>query len=79
MHDFSLKCSGQNEHSAFLWHQRLVYSSKESVMSLVKNQFLPHLDFIDWDIYVDYIKLKKTNHTLKHLVIRSNEPLQLSH
>ena len=46
-HDFGLKRSAQNEHSAFLWHQRLGHISKERIMRLVKSQILPHLDFTD--------------------------------
>ena len=52
------KCSAHNEQSAFLWHKGLGHISKERVMRLVKNEILPQLDFVDWNVCVDCIKGK---------------------
>ena len=57
------KCSAHNEQSAFLWHKRLGHISKERVMRLVKNEILPQLDFVDWNVCVDCIKGMQTLHS----------------
>ena len=56
------KCSAHNECSTFLWYQRLGHISKERVLGLIKNGILPQLDFVDWDVCINFIKGKQTRH-----------------
>ncbi|CAM8940925.1 unnamed protein product [Rhodiola kirilowii] len=74
-----IKRSAFNEHSAFLWHQRLGHISKERIMRLVKNEILPQLDFSDLNVCVDCIKGKQTKHIVKKSATRSTQLLELIH
>lgn len=50
--------------------------SRERVTKLVKGEILPQVDFTDWDVYVECIKVKQIKCTSKHLTI-SSESLEL--
>ena len=64
-HKVGIKRSMLNDNSAYLWHKRLGYVSKERLERLVKNGILPNLDFIDLGVCVDCIKGKQTKHNKK--------------
>ena len=64
-HNVGSKRSKLDENSAFLWHKRLDYVSKERLTRLVKNEILPNLDFIDLKVCIDCIKGKQTKQSKK--------------
>ena len=66
------------ENSSFLWHKRLGHISKERLKILVKQNILPVLDFSDFDVCIECLKGKTTNHRKKGSV-RSQELLELIH
>lgn len=78
-HVVGSKRNTNNESSAYLWHQRLGYISKERVMGLMKGEILPQLDFGDWNIYSDCIKGKHTKQIPKSSSTRNSELLELIH
>ena len=78
--DVGVKRSALDESSAYLWHKRLGYISKERIMRLVNSEILSHLDFTDWnDICVDCIKGKQTKHISKKSATRSIGLIDLIH
>ena len=64
--------------SSILWHRRLGHISRNRIEKLVKNGILENLNFTDFEICVDCIKGKQTNHTKKD-VTRSKELLEIIH
>jgi len=64
-HNVGTKRSLVNENSAYLWHKRLGYISKERMQRLMKNEILPNLDFTDLGVYIDCIRGKQTKYTKK--------------
>jgi hypothetical protein len=67
-----------NENSSILWHKQLGHISKEILERLVKDEILPNLDFTDFEVCVDCIKGKQTEHT-KKCATRSGGLLQIVH
>nr|CAN71521.1 hypothetical protein VITISV_037359 [Vitis vinifera] len=66
-----------NEKSSILWHKRLGHISIERIKRLVNDGVLEALDFIDFDICMDYIKGKQTNMTNKQSAKRIYDVLEI--
>ena len=61
-----------------LWHKRLGHISKERVQRLIDSGILPHLDYDDLEICVDYVKGKLTK-TKKNGATFSQNLLEIIH
>ena len=67
-----------NENSALLWHKRLCHISKRTIERLVSDGILNPLDFIDFDVCVNFIKGNHTN--IRRLgANRTSDVLELIH
>ena len=47
-----------NEKSSILWHKRLSHIFSQRMERLIMDEILPDVDFLDFDTYVDCIKVK---------------------
>lgn len=68
----------EGETSSKLWHQRLGHISRERMLRLVKDEFLPNLNFSDFEKCVKCIKGKMTKENKKGST-RSSGLLELIH
>ena len=75
----STKCLGLNKKSFILWHKSLGHISKQRMKRLIKDEILPHLDFLDFDIFVDCIKGKLTAKIRNAKAKRCTELLRVTH